>query len=110
MHKRRGRSGDNLLPAVPDSTDTIPSIPGPSGICGKRGKADQGGQSKKQKDEISFVEVARPSLMLKGAKMSAKHPDGASAKKSVTQEDLEVMVNTVETTSSSGCENESAIM
>ena len=62
MQGYKERSGDNLLPAVPDSSDTTPSkadhqggqgkknnvttpsIPGPSG---NSGKALQGGQGKK---------------------------------------------------------------
>ena len=96
MQRRRGRSGDKILPTVPDNTDTIPST------SGKRGKAGQGGQGKKKKDDVSFIEVARPSLKAKGGKKSG----GGTRRKSVTQEDLEVMVNTVETSSSSGDESD----
>ena len=103
MNRRRGRSADNLLPAVPDS-DTIPSMPGPSGTTGKRAKADQSEQSKRKKDDTSFVETARPGLRPKGAKKSSKRPDSAKSRKSVTEEDLEMMVNEVDTTSSSGSE------
>ena len=96
MQRRRGRSGDKILPTVPDNTDTIPST------SGKRGKAGQGGQGKKKKDDVSFIEVARPSLKAKGGKKSG----GGTRRKSVTKEDLEVMVNKVETSSSSGDESD----
>ena len=53
MDGRRGRSGDNLLPAGPDATDTTPSIPDPLDTSCKRSKADQGGQGKKNDARLS---------------------------------------------------------